>query len=80
MTWVCIIGRHSVLIYIKYVIVIFLENILRGAGLLLQGNLRFPFFLYNEYSINSIENIMILHTMKYIYECEFDDSKPKMSY
>ena len=42
----------------------FLENKLRKADLLRQGNSRFPFFIYDEYNIDSIDNIMILHAMK----------------
>ena len=56
----------------------FLEKTMKKAGLLKNGTTRFPFFIYNEYKINSIENIMMMHTMKYIYKCKFDKMKPNL--
>ena len=48
---------------------------LRKAGLLNFGNNRFPFFVYNDYKIESVENIMMIHTLKYIYRCKYDEIK-----
>ena len=58
----------------------FLENKLRKADLLTKGNNRFPFFLYNKNDINTIENVMILHSMKYMYQCKFDVTKPNIQH
>ena len=38
-------------------IINFLEKILKKAGLLGNGNARFPYFIYTNYKINTIENI-----------------------
>ena len=52
-----------------------LRKKLRKAGLLNFGNNRFPFFVYNDYNLVSVENIMMIHTMKYIYKCKYDEIK-----
>ena len=50
----------------------------KSAGLLVQENSRFPFFVYDEYGIDSVENEMILHTMKYTNRCKFNDFRPNI--
>ena len=55
-----------------------LEKILRKAGFLKYGNTRFPYFIYSNYKINTIENLPLIHSLKLIYKCKFDEIKPNL--
>ena len=55
-----------------------LEKILRKAGFLKNGNTRFPYFIYSNYKINTIENLMLIYSLKFIYKCKFDEIKPNL--
>ena len=39
------------------------------------GNNKFPFFINNDYKMETVENIMLLHTMKYIYKYKYNEIK-----
>ena len=56
----------------------YLEKILRKAGFLKKGNTRFPYFIYTDYKINTIENLMLIYSLKYIYKCKFNEIKPNL--
>ena len=53
---------------------------IKKAGFLKYGNSRFPFFIYNDYKIVTLENIRMMHTMKYLYKCKFDEIKTNLAH
>ena len=59
-------------------IVNLLEKILRKAGFLKNWKTRFPYFIYTNYKINTIENLILIYSLKFNYECKFDEIKPNL--
>ena len=53
----------------------FLIRILRKAGSLMNS-CRIEIFLFKDYSINSIENLSLMFTWKYVYNCKYNKSSP----
>ena len=53
----------------------FLIRILRKAGGLINS-CRVEMFLFKDYSINSIENLSLMFTWKYVYNCKYNKSSP----
>ena len=53
----------------------FLIRILRKAGGLING-CRVEMFLFKDYSINSTENLSLMFTWKYVYNCKYNKSSP----
>ena len=64
--------------FLSLEIINLLEKILRKAGLLKNGNSRFPYFIYSNYKINTIQNIMLIYSLKFIYRCKFDEIRPNL--